>query len=158
MKKFLSILGIIILVAVIVSMTILLVLKIKNDTIAKRDEDIMAQNEKAESEYICKNANEKLQEIIANIKKDVDKEIELANTGSINKMDLCFVVKDNEEYRYIIREEENGEDKFAVAKDNLQVARYIISPITIGIDNCIYTNIDNYIIDSDFNITYLMTN
>ena len=68
MKKFLSILGIIILVAVIVSMTILLVLKIKNDTIAKRDEDIMAQNEKAESEYICKNANEKLQEIIANIK------------------------------------------------------------------------------------------
>lgn len=155
MKKFLSVLGIIILVVIIVGLTVFLVIKIKNDTILKRDEDVLAQNEKAESEYICKNANEKLQKIIEDIKKDVDEDIELANTGSINKMDLCFVVKENDEYRYIIKED-NGEDKFAIAKDNMQVARYIVTPSIIGIEECIYTNIDNYIIDSNFNISYII--
>lgn len=155
MKKFLSVLGIIILVVIIVGLTVFLVIKIKNDTILKRDEDVLAQNEKAESEYICKNANEKLQKIIEDIKKDVDEDIELANTGSINKMDLCFVVKENDEYRYIIKED-NGEDKFAIAKDNMQVARYIVTPSIIGIEECIYTNIDNYVIDSNFNISYII--
>lgn len=151
MKKFLSVLGIIILVVIVVSLTIFLVLKIKNDTILERDEDILAQNEIAESEYICKNANEKLQKIIEDIKKDVDKDIELANTGSINKMDLCFVVEENDEYRYIVKE-----DKFAIAKDNTQVARYIVTPSIIGIGECVYTNIDNYVIDSNFNISYII--
>lgn len=155
MKKFLSVLGIIILVVIVVSLTFFLVLKIKNDTILERDEDILAQNERAESEYICKNANEKLQKIIEDIKKDVDKDIELANTGSINKMDLCFVVKEKDEYRYIVKED-NEEDKFAIAKDNTQVARYIVTPSIIGIGECVYTNIDNYVIDSNFNISYII--
>lgn len=157
MKRFLSTLGIVILILVIVALTVFLILKIRSDTIAQKDNDILIQNEQAESEYICQRANDNLKEIIAKIEKDVGKEVELADIGSISKIDLCFVAEVDGEYNYIVKEDDDGNEKFAIADDNSQAARYIVSLKAIELDSCVYTKIDNYIIDEDFNITYLMT-
>ena len=148
MKRFLSTLGIVILILVIVALTVFLILKIRSDTIAQKDNDILIQNEQAESEYICQRANDNLKEIIAKIEKDVGKEVEI---------DLCFVAEVDGEYKYIVKEDDDGNEKFAIADDNSQAARYIVSLKAIELDSCVYTKIDNYIIDEDFNITYLMT-
>ena len=157
MKRFLSTLGIVILILVIVALTVFLILKIRSDTIAQKDNDILIQNEQAESDYICQRANDNLKEIIAKIEKDVGKEVELADIGSISKIDLCFVAEVDGEYKYIVKEDDDGNEKFAIADDNSQAARYIVSLKAIELDSCVYTKIDNYIIDEDFNITYLMT-
>ena len=101
--------------------------------------------------------NFNLKEIIAKIEKDVGKEVELADIGSISKIDLCFVAEVDGEYKYIVKEDDDGNEKFAIADDNSQAARYIVSLKAIELDSCVYTKIDNYNIDEDFNITYLMT-
>lgn len=155
MKKFLRTLGILILVNIIIAITVFLTLKIKDDTIVEKNKDIEKQNIKVESEYMCENATQKLSAIIEKIETSIDAKIEIADIGSLSDIDIYFVTKKDEEYKYIVKETIDGKDNFKVAENNEDEARYIVSLDKIGIDNCIYTYLRNYIIDKQGNITYL---
>lgn len=155
MNKFLRTLCTLISILVIVAVTVFLVLKIKNDTLAEKDKDIEDQNIEAESEYMCDTANEKITAIKEKIEKDTGVEVELADVGSVNDIDIYFVTKVDGEYKYIIKENTENEEKFAVAQDNEDDAKYIVSINMLGLDECVYTSITQYVIDKEANISFL---
>ena len=155
MKKFvISLLRVLIVVAILI-LTVLLVVKIRKDTLAEKEKQEYIENVRVESESICKFANEQFNKIKEAVKKDVNKNIVLADTGNLTKIDLYFVVEENGNYKYVVRKKVDDKDKYAVAEDNSQEGKYIISIDALGIKNCVYTNIDNYCIDEDGIITYI---
>ena len=150
MKKFvINLLRVLIVVAILI-LTVLLVVKVKKDTLAEKEKQEYIENVRVESESICKVANEQFNKI-----KEVDKNIVIADTGNLTKIDLYFVVEENGNYKYVVRKKVDDKDKYAVAEDNAQEGKYIISIDALGIKNCVYTNIDNYCIDEDGIITYI---
>lgn len=56
---------------------------------------------------------------------------------------------------YIVKNTVDGKDVFAIAKDNAQDAKYIVSLKTLGLDECEHTNIKDYSIDKNGKITYI---
>lgn len=155
MKKFLRTLGILILVNIIIAITVFLVLKIKDDTIAEKNKDIENQNIQVESEYMCENATQKLSTIIEKIETSIDAKVEIADIGSLSDIDIYFVVNQNEDYKYIVKQTIDGKEEFKIAENDENDAKYIVSLDKIGLDNCIYTNLKNYTIDKEGNITYV---
>ncbi len=153
-KVFVSIVRIII-IFVIILLGVLLVFKIKNDTIIEKQNDELDQNVQAESEYIIENAMGKLSEIKDMIQEDIGQNVELADSGNITNIDIYFVVKDGESYKYIVKKNEDGEEKFAIAQSSNEEGRYIISTESLGFDDCIYTSAQDYNIDDSGVITYM---
>lgn len=158
MKKFFSTLATIILTILLTTLTVFLVLKLKEDTLMQKDKDVQEQNIEAESEYLCETSNEKLAELMVEIKNDVGQEIEVADTGSVGKIDIYFVVKVDNDYKYIIKTNEDGTEKFAISQNNEEDAKYIVPLSALELDTCIYTNLNSYSIDREGNITYSENN
>lgn len=155
MKKFLRILGILVGIAMLVTLAIMLFLKIKNDTLEVRNKEINRQNSLAEAEYICTNATEKLKGIMEKIETDLKVNIEVADTGSLEENDIYFVTKVEDKYMYIVKEVVEEKDVFKIATDNANEPKYIVSFKTIGLDERLYTKVENYSVDKDGNITYI---
>ncbi len=104
---------------------------------------------------MCDNATQKLNSIVEKIESNIDAEIEIADIGSLSDIDIYFVTKQDNEYKFIVKESIDGKESFRVAEDNENDAKYIVSLDRIGIDNCIYTDLKDYSIDKEGNITYL---
>lgn len=149
--KVLSILG-------VIALTVLLVLKIGRDTLEIKKIDERDQNIQIESEYYINLAMSTLDEIKGEIEKDINTEIELADTGSLAQIDIYFVAKIEDEYRYIVQTEIDGVQKFAISKDNNEEGKYILSLDSLGIKDNIYTKIENYNVNKNGLITYIDSN
>lgn len=154
MKKVFVNIAIVIIIAVIILLGVLLVLKIKNDTMTEKQNDELAQNIQVESEYIIENAMSKLDEIKNIIQEDIGQNVELADSGNITNIDIYFVIKDGDSYKYIVKQNDNGEEKFAIAQTSNEDGRYVVSPESLGFDECVYTNANDYNIDDSGVITY----
>lgn len=154
MKKVLSITLRIIIIAVIILLGVLLVLKLKSDTITEKQNDELAQNIQVESDYIIENAMNKLNEIKNVIQEDIGQNIELADSGNISDIDIYFVVKDGDNYKYVVKKNENNEEKFSIAQTSDEEGKYMVSLESLGFDSCIYTNVQDYTINNAGVITY----
>ena len=155
MKKFFSILLTIIVLIIFVGLGILLGLKLKSDMMIEKEQDIQRQNIQAESEYLCDSSNKKLSEIIAEIEQELNIKVEVADIGSLDNIDIYFVTKVDNDYKYIVKEQVDGNEKYKVAEDNSEEAKYIVSLKTLEFDTCIYTKLKDYSIDKYGKITYL---
>ena len=145
-----TVLGTIILVA----LAILVVIKLARDFIAEKSKDIDYINVINEQEYICLNGTKNIENIKDEIEKDIGKKVEISDTGSLDAIDIYFVVKDGNTYKYITKIKENENEKFEIAQDTENDARYIVPINKIGIDVFVYTELKDYSIDKDGNITY----
>lgn len=154
MKNFLKTITIVLVIIVLIFLGVLLGIKLKNDTLKEKEKDIEAQNIQAEAEYLCDVSNSKLKAIKEEIEKDIELEIEIADIGSLNNTDIYFVVKVDNEYKYIVKEQQENQEKFKVAQDNDEEAKYIVPIKTLELDTCLYTNLKNYNIDKEGKITY----
>ena len=137
MKKFFSILLTIIVLIIFVGLGILLGLKLKSDMMIEKEQDIQRQNIQAESEYLCDSSNKKLSEIIAEIEQELNIKVEVADIGSLDNIDIYFVTKVDNDYKYIVKEQVDGNEKYKVAEDNSEEAKYIVSLKTLEFDTCI---------------------
>ena len=154
MKKFLSGMITFLGVLLVIFLTVFVVWKIRKDTLIEKGKDIDMQNSIAESEYLCNIANENISAIKKQIESDVEQSVEVADIGSLDKTDIYFVTKVDNEYKYIIKEKEENVEKFKIAQDNDASAKYIVSMSLLKLDTCIYTNIKDYTIDKSGKITY----
>lgn len=154
MKKFFKVIGILIAIAIIVALGYLLFRKIKADTLAQRDLQIEANNIQAESEFLCDRATKKLTTLIDEIETNLKVNIEVADIGSLEENDIYFVTPVGANYMYITKTKVEDKDTFAIATDNAKDSKYIVSLKTIGLDECVYTNIKDYSIDKSGKITY----
>ena len=153
-RVFTSILKFLCIVAVI-ALGVLLILKIKDDTLIQKSIYEEAQNIKIESEYLLEIANDKLAIIKDEIEENLNAEIEIADSGSISQLDIYFVTKVENDYRYIVKKiQEDGKETFAISQDNNEDGRYIVSLEAIGLDECMYTDLADYNIDNQGVITY----
>ena len=75
------------------------------------------------------------------------------NVPTDNSCSEFYSFIDND-YKYIIKEKEENVEKFKVAQDNDESAKYIVSMSLLKLDTCIYTNIKDYTIDKSGKITY----
>ena len=154
MKKVLSVIFRIIIIAVIILLGVLLVLKLRKDTITEKQNDELEQNIQVESDYIIQNAMSKLNDIKNIIQEDIGKNVELADSGNISDIDIYFVVKDGDSYKYITKKNENNEEKFSVAQTSDEEGKYMVSLESLGFDSCIYTNVQDYSINNAGVIMY----
>ena len=92
MKKVLSVIFRIIIIAVIISLGELLVLKLRKDTITEKQNDELEQNIQVESDYIIQNAMSKLNDIKNIMHEDLGNNVELADSGNISVIEIYFVV------------------------------------------------------------------
>ena len=86
---------------VIIFLGILLILKIKDDTIKEKNNAERLQNIKIESEYVINNSNKLLSDIKKKIEDELNVKVELADVGSISDIDIYFVTLVNNEYKNI---------------------------------------------------------
>lgn len=143
-------------IAAVIALGVLLILKIKEDTLIQKSIYEEAQNVQIESEYMVDIANKKMAQIKEDVEAILNTEIELADSGSISQTDIYFVVKVENDYRYIIKKvQDDGTQTFAISQDNNEDGRYIVSIEAIGLDKCVYTNLADYNIDNQGVITYL---
>ena len=134
-------------IAAVIALGILLILKIKEETLVQKSIYEEAQNVQIESEYMLDIANKKM----AQIKDEIE-----TDSGSISQIDIYFVAKVENDYRYIVKKvQEDGTQTFVISQDNNEDGRYIVSIEAIGLDECMYTNLANYNIDNQGVITYL---
>lgn len=154
MKKFFKVIGILIAIAILVALGYLLIRKIKADTIAQRDLQIESNNIQAEAEFLCDRATKKLTTLIDEIETSLKVNIEVADIGGLNENDIYFVTPVGANYMYITKTKVEDKDTFAIATDNAKDAKYIVSLKTLGLDECVYTNIKDYSIDKTGKITY----
>ena len=155
MKRFFSGLLKVVCIAIVIALGVLLILKIKDDTLIQKNMYEETQNIQVESEYMLGIANDKIAKIKEEIEKAINTKIEVADSGSISQIDLYFVAKVEEDYRYIIKKiDEDGTEVFAISKDNNENGRYIVSLEAIGLDECMYTDLADYSIDNQGVITY----
>lgn len=143
-------------IAAVIALGVLLILKIKEDTLIQKSIYEEAQNVQIESEYMVDIANKKMAQIKEDVEAILNTEIELADSGSISQTDIYFVVKVENDYRYIVKKvQDDGTQTFAISQDNNEDGRYIVSIEAIGLDKCVYTNLADYNIDNQGVITYL---
>ena len=145
-------------ILVIIGLTVLLVLEIKEDTLEIKKLDEEAQNIQIESEYYINLAMSNLDEVKGDIEKDINAEVELADTGALSQIDIYFVTKVDNQYRYIVKRQVDGVDKFVIAQDSNEDGKYILSLEALGLKDNIYTKIENYNVDKDGLITYVNSN
>lgn len=145
-------------VLVIIGLTILLVLKIKEDTLEIKKLDEEAQNIQIESEYYINLAMSNLDEVKGDIEKDINAEVELADTGALSQIDIYFVTKVDNQYKYIVKKQIDGVEKYAIAENSSEDGKYILSVEALGLKDTIYTKIENYNVDKDGLITYVNNN
>lgn len=139
---------------ILVLLAILVVIKLARDFNAEKSKDIDYINVINEQEYICLNGTKNIENIKDEIEKDIGKKVEIADTGSLDVIDIYFVVKDGNTYKYITKIKENEIEKFEIAQDTEKDARYIVPINKIGIDVFVYTEPKDYTIDKYGNITY----
>lgn len=155
MKRFFSGLLKVVCIAIVIALGVLLILKIKDDTLIQKNMYEETQNIQVESEYLLEIANDKLAIIKEEIEENLNAEIEIADSGSISQLDIYFVAKVEEDYRYIVKKiQEDGKETFAISQDNNEDGRYIVSLEAIGLDECMYTDLADYNIDNQGVITY----
>lgn len=143
-------------IAAVIALGVLLILKIKEDTLIQKSIYEEAQNVQIESEYMLDIANKKMAQIKEDVETILNTEVELADSGSISQTDIYFVAKVENDYRYIIKKvQDDGTQTFAISQDNNEDGRYIVSIEAIGLDECVYTNLADYNIDNQGVITYL---
>lgn len=143
-------------IAAVIALGVLLILKIKEDTLIQKSIYEEAQNVQIESEYMLDIANKKMAQIKEEVETILNTEVELADSGSISQTDIYFVAKVENDYRYIIKKvQDDGTQTFAISQDNNEDGRYIVSIEAIGLDKCVYTNLADYNIDNQGVITYL---
>ena len=140
---------------VIIFLGILLILKIKDDTIKEKNNAERLQNIKIESEYVINNSNKLLSDIKKKIEDELNVKVELADVGSISDIDIYFVTLVNNEYKNIILKQVDGKEKFEIAEDNYADGKYIVGLNAIELEELVYTNIENYSVDKEGKITYI---
>lgn len=146
-------------ITAVIALGVLIVLKIKDDTLVQKSMYEEAQNEQIESKYILEVANNKMAKIKEEVENAINTKVELADSGSISQIDLYFVAKVEDDYRYIVKKvQEDGTEIFAISEDNNEDGRYIVSLEAIGLDECMYTKVLNYNIDNQGVITYIDNN
>lgn len=141
-------------IVVLITLAVFIGIKLVRDVNIEKSKDIDNMNIQSEQEYICSIATRNLKDIKDSIEKDIGKKIEIADTGSLDAIDIYFVVKEENKYKYITKIKENDIDKYKISQDNENYARYIIPINKLGIDVCVYTELKDYIVDKDGNITY----
>lgn len=141
-------------IVVLITLAVFIGIKLVRDVNIEKSKDIDNMNIQSEQEYICSIATRNLKDIKDSIENDIGKKIEIADTGSLDAIDIYFVVKEENTYKYITKIKENDIDKYKISQDNENDARYIIPINKLGIDVCVYTELKDYIVDKDGNITY----
>ena len=143
-----------ILVAVIV-LAVLLIMKICSDASAKKQSDEELLNTQNEYEYFCKKSTEFIKNLKSKIEESIGTKVELAETGSLKDIDIYFVVKQDEQYKYVVEQYVDNTQKFKIVEDESKEAKYILSVDVLGFKDCLYTNIANYNVDKDGNVEYI---
>lgn len=141
-------------IVILVTLAVFIGFKIVKDVNAEKSKDIENINVQNEQEYICSVASENLKNIKEAIEKDIGKSVEVADTGSLDAIDIYFVVKEENTYKYITKIKEEENEKYQISQDNENDARYIVPINKLGIDICVYTELKDYMINKDGNITY----
>lgn len=154
MKKILGYLFRSIIVIGVLVITILLGIKIVKDTKEIKIYSEESLNKEAEVQYFIDTITSKLNKIKSQIEQDIGQEVELADTGTINKIDIYFVTKVNGEYKYIVDSNVDGNQKFEIVGDDATQGKYIINPNDLGLENCILTDINRYSITKDGTVEY----
>ena len=154
MKKILGYLFRSIIVIGVLVITILLCIKIVKDTKEIKIYSEESLNKEAEAQYFIDTITSKLNKIKSQIEQDIGQEVELADTGTINKIDIYFVTKVNGEYKYIVDSNVDGNQKFEIVSDNATQGKYIINPSDLGLENCILTDVNGYSITKDGTVEY----
>lgn len=146
-------------IVAVIALGVLLIIKIKDDTLIEKSIYEEERNTDIESEFMIKNATKKLEAIKKEIEQELNIEVELADSGNVNQIDIYFVTKVEEDYRYIVKKvQENGTEVFAISQNNNEDGRYIVSLEAIGLNECIYTNLEDYNVDKQGVITYSNNN
>lgn len=154
MKKIiLNILKILSVIAII-ALLVLLIIKINNDAKKLEEADKINLNIEAEAQYMTQKATSKLSQIKKEVETKLGKEVEYADIGNVLDIDLYFVVKEGNEYKYVIKKVENEKEVFLVASSPDEEGKYIISLDKIELKDCVYTDIEKYSLDKDGKITY----
>ncbi len=131
-----------------------IIIRLVKDVNYEKTQDVNNMNIQSEQKYICSIASENLKNIKDEIEKDIGKKVEIADTGSLDAIDIYFVVKEDNTYKYVVKTKEDEMEKYKVAQNNEEDARYIIPINNLGIDICVYTELKDYVIDKNGNITY----
>jgi len=154
MKKVLGIFVMVITIITLVVLATLLTLRIKNDTLNIKSKTELEINTKREVDEYIKDTAKIISDIKRAIEIDIGQDIEIADTGSIGKLELFFVTKVDDQYKYITKKVDESNEKFYIASED--DGKYIISEELLKIDNLVYTKIEDYVIDKTGNITYLL--
>lgn len=141
-------------IIVLVTLAVFIGFKLVKDVNTEKAKDIENMNIQNEQEYICSIASENLKNIKDTIEKDIGKTVEVADIGSLDAVDIYFVVKEGNTYKYITKIREDENEKYQISQDNENDARYIVPVSKLGIDVCVYTELKDYMINKDGNITY----
>ncbi len=154
MKKVFGYLFKIIIVLGIIAVTVLLGIKIVKDT-----KEIKVYNEEseivnAEVNYFTDKISSSLRKIEDVIEKDIGQDVELADSGTITKIELYFVTKVDGKYKFIVDKNVDGVQKFEIAENELSDGKFYITPQDLGLENCIYSDIDKYSISKDGLVEY----
>lgn len=156
MKKFFHWIFRIVMLIAVIGLGVLLALKLNKDALETKAQVEKEEQITSESETMVVDATTLLQDIKHNIEKDTGVTVEMADTGSMGQIDIYFVTKVGEEYKYIVKNKtEDGTEKFDVAQTPEQGGTYIVSLDALGLKNCVYTDVNNYILDKDGNIQYV---
>lgn len=141
-------------IIILVILAAFIAMKLFKGVEQEKSVDIENMNIKNEQEYICSVASRNLNDIKEKIEKDIGKDVEIADTGSLDNIDIYFVVKEDNTYKFITKIKDGEKEKYQIAEDNENDARYIVPVSKLGIDVCVYTELKDYAIDRDGNITY----
>lgn len=138
----------------IITVTILLGLKIANDTkeIEMYTEDSL--NIEAESRYYIDTIEENFEKIKSKIEADVGQKVELADTGTIVDIELYFVAKVDGKFKYIISKNVDNNQKFEIVGDELGDGKFMINYTDLGLENCVFTDINKYSINKNGKVEY----
>lgn len=139
---------------ILIALCIVLMFKIKDEFLVQKALYEEAENKRVESEYILNVSNKKLEAIKTRIEEELNIEVELADVGAISEVELYFVTKVDNEYKYIVSGfRADGTEFFEIAKaDNF--GKYIVSLEAIGLNECIYTEAKDYNVNKLGEITY----
>ncbi len=154
MKKIiLSILKILSVIAII-ALFALLVIRINKDAKMLKEEDKLQLNVEAEAQYMTQKATSKLNQIKKEIETELGKTVEYADTGNVLDIDIYFVVKEGNGYKYVVKKIEGEKEIFSIANSADEEGKYIVSLDKIELKDCVYTEIENYSLDKDGKILY----
>ena len=138
----------------LIAITVFLGMKIAKDTkeIKIYSEDYL--NEDAEARYFIDTITSNLSKIESKIEEDIGQEVELADTGTISKIEIYFVTKVNGNYRYIVDKNVDGVQRFEIENDELNNGKFMITAEDLGLKDCFFSDINKYSINKDGIVEY----